>query len=230
MNTRGVPPKKSIHSSKRVLCTCTECKAHLGIDPSSGLQKIGRFVGRLEYKNHRQLDLNRHVLETTIFDLSDPLPLESQPKPSTPHPRSRPSRTSTSIPTKIKEVQSAFAERSIQHLDVVGLIFSQPPNYLSPPLPVRPDGYELKQDARANSLLLEYFDWLLKQRKLLKRMALKTPFGEDKLRIVVLQTEVTKQLDELQVATEQEWARQRQAAVLAVTTGGDIVDTGMSLF
>lgn len=228
ISSGGVQLKKTIRASGRVLCTCQTCKSYVVVDPLSHLTRPGRFVGHLEYKEHRQHDLGGRILQETGPPLVGPTPniLESDISPQRTQSRTTrrtSSGTSSKLTIMMQQVQSTLETRSVRGcVDASGLLFSTPPTFLSPPLPTHPDAYILKQGARANSRFLEHSNWLTEHRELLKRITRKLPFGENRLRAHVLDTAISRQLDEIVTVKQEEWVRQHLAAVEA---GNDAIDT-----
>lgn len=189
-SSRGIQSRKNARLSGRVLCTCEKCKLHIEIDPLSNLQKPGRFVGRLEHKEHRQTELTGRLLRlsgSTAEEVVKPLteapdPLETKPEKlfaRIPRPKRSLSSPKSKILTTIAQIQTTLETKSVRGcLDTNGLEFSNPPTLLSPPSPMHSDGYTLKPGVRANSKIIQHIDWLINQRGLLRRLSRNLPFGE----------------------------------------------------
>lgn len=239
-STGGIQSRKRARSTGRLLCTCGKCKLQTVIDPLSNVAKPGRFVGRLEFKEHRQLELRVRLLKFSgsiaeeavkpMSEASSTDPLESEPEKlfaRTPTPKGPSSTPKLKTTTMIIQIQTALETKSVRGcIDTHGLEFSNPPTLLSPPSPTHSDGYTLKQGVRANSKILQYTDWLIEQRGLLKRLSRSLPFGETRLRASVLEMDIGRRMNEIEIVTRKEWTRQRLAAIEA---GNDAINTCTSI-
>ena len=224
---RPVDQRKQALPQVSFLCRCSSCILHTSIDPQTKQAIQGRYVGRPEFKEHKNQDEKARKACSILTGLAPPGDF-SVPVPAPPGPVAAEGTDETALIQTLQHMQKIAKGRCVKDVipDPQLLQFSEPPSCKSHPLLDSSTIPGLDRSSIPNSNALECLDWLSRSLTDCQEMPIKSCSTHLKLLRKVLIGHIESEIASMNEILKSEWERQRRVAVAA---GEHVLDTGAPL-